>query len=96
MKSKKMILPMVCCIPLLSSCISPQASDKQTWNIKPVYKVNNVAADNPVPCTNWAATIRGSGAMNRPLRLTQSARADGSYVEAHNGLGVIYSMQSRL
>ena len=47
MKTKKMILPMVCCIPLMSSCATDKPMEKPAWNIQPVYKVNNVAADNP-------------------------------------------------
>jgi len=100
MKPKNMILPMVCCIPLLSSCVSPQPTDnplaKQTWNIKPVYKVNNVAADNPNTLYQLGRYYQGQRRYELAAESYHKALvSDGSFVEAHNGLGVIYSMQGR-
>jgi Tfp pilus assembly protein PilF len=96
MKTKKMILPMVCCIPLLSSCATPQTTGNQTWNIKPVYKVNNVAADSPDAFYQLGRYYQGQRRYEQAAEAYRKALdADGSFVEAHNGLGVIYSMQGR-
>jgi Tfp pilus assembly protein PilF len=101
MKTKKMILPMVCCIPLLSSCATPQTTAPQTtgsqsWNIKPVYRVNNSAADSPDALYQLGRYYQGQRRYELAAEAYHKALAtDGSFVEAHNGLGVIYSMQGR-
>ena len=101
MKTKKMILPMVCCIPFLSSCATPQTSGppttgSQSWNIKPVYRVNNNAADSPDALYQLGRYYQGQRRYEQAAEAYHKAlAADGSFVEAHNGLGVIYSMQGR-
>lgn len=96
MNTKSMFLPMLCCIPLLSSCVSPQTTDKQSWNVKPVYKVNNIAADNPNTLYQLGRYYQGQRRYEQAAESYRKALVtDGSFVEAHNGLGVIYSMQGR-
>lgn len=96
MKTKKIILPMVCCIPFLSSCATTQPTDKQSWNIQPVYKVNNRAADSPDAMYQLGRYYQGQRRYDQAAEAYRKALdADGSFVEAHNGLGVIYSMQGR-
>jgi tetratricopeptide (TPR) repeat protein len=96
MKTNKMILPMVCCIPFLSSCATTQPTDKQSWNIQPVYKVNNRAADSPDALYQLGRYYQGQRRYAQAAEAYHKALdADNSFVEAHNGLGVIYSMQAR-
>ena len=96
MKTKKMILPMVCCIPLMSSCATDKPMEKQTWNIKPVYKVNNVAVDNPNALYQLGRYYQGQRRYELAAEFYHKALAtDDGFVEAHNGLGVIYSMQGQ-
>jgi tetratricopeptide (TPR) repeat protein len=96
MKTNKMILPMVCCIPLLSSCATSQTSGNQSWNIQPVYKVNNRAVDSPDAMYQLGRYYQGQRRYDQAAEAYHHAlEADGGFVEAHNGLGVIYSMQRR-
>lgn len=96
MKTTKMILPMVCCIPLMSSCATDKPMEKQTWNIKPVYKVNNVAVDNPNALYQLGRYYQGQRRYELAAEFYHKALAtDDGFVEAHNGLGVIYSMQGQ-
>lgn len=96
MKTTKMILPMVCCISLMSSCATDKPMEKQTWNIKPVYKVNNVAVDNPNALYQLGRYYQGQRRYELAAESYHKAlAADESFVEAHNGLGVIYSMQGQ-
>lgn len=96
MKTNKMILPMVCCIPLLSSCATTQPASKQSWNIQPVYKVNNRAVDSPDAFYQLGRYYQGQRRYDQAAEAYRKALdADSGFVEAHNGLGVIYSMQRR-
>jgi tetratricopeptide (TPR) repeat protein len=96
MKTNKMILPMICCIPLLSSCATTQPAGKQSWNIQPVYKVNNRAVDSPDAMYQLGRYYQGQRRYDQAAEAYHHAlEADGGFVEAHNGLGVIYSMQRR-
>lgn len=96
MNTTKMILPMVCCIPLMSSCATDKPMEKQTWNIKPVYKVNNVAVDNPNALYQLGRYYQGQRRYELAAEFYHKAlAADDGFVEAHNGLGVIYSMQGQ-
>lgn len=96
MKTKKMILPMVCCIPLLSSCATTQPTGKQSWNVQPVYKVNNRAVDSPDAMYQLGRYYQGQRRYDQAAEAYHKALdADSGFVEAHNGLGVIYSMQRR-
>lgn len=96
MKPNKMILPMVCCIPLMNSCATDKPMDKPAWNIQPVYKVNNVAADNPNTLYQLGRYYQGQRRYKLAADSYRKAlAADDSFVEAHNGLGVIYSLQGQ-
>ena len=96
MKTGKMILPMVCCIPLMSSCATDKPMEKPAWNIQPVYKVNNVAADNPNALYQLGRYYQGQRRYALAAESYHKAlAADDGFVEAHNGLGVIYSMQGK-
>lgn len=92
----RMILPMVCCIPLMNSCATDKPMEKPAWNIQPVYKVNNVAADNPEALYKVGRYYQGQRRYEQAAESYRRAlAADGNFVEAHNGLGVIYSMQGQ-
>lgn len=96
MKTKKIILPMVCCIPLMSSCATEKPMDKPAWNIQPVYKVNNVAADNPNAQYQVGRYFQGQKRYEQAAEAYKKAIAsDDGFVEAHNGLGVVYSLQGK-
>lgn len=96
MKPNKMILPMVFCIPLMNSCATDKPMDKPAWNIKPVYKVNNVAADNPNTLYQLGRYYQGQRRYTLAAEYYRKAlAADDAFVEAYNGLGVIYSMQGQ-
>ncbi len=96
MKTTKMILPMVCCIPLMSSCATDKPVEKPAWNIQPVYKVNNVAAENPNALYQLGRYYQGQRRYELAAESYHKAlAADDGFVEAHNGLGVIYSMQGK-
>jgi thioredoxin-like negative regulator of GroEL len=69
---------------------------RQSWNIQPVYKVNNKAADSPDTMYQLGRYYQGQRRYEQAAEAYRKALdADGSFVEAHNGLGVIYSMQGR-
>lgn len=92
----RMILPMVCCIPLMNSCATDKPMEKPAWNIQPVYKVNNVAADNPEALYKVGRYYQGQRRYEQAIESYRRAlAADSNFVEAHNGLGVIYSMQGQ-
>ena len=92
----RMILPMVCCIPLMNSCATDKPMEKPAWNIQPVYKVNNVAADNPNAMYQLGRYYQGQKRYELAAESYRKALAtDDGFVEAHNGLGVIYSMQGQ-
>lgn len=95
MKTKKMILPMLCCVPLLGSCTALQTSGNQAWSVKPTYSVNGTAG-SPVALYQLGRYYQGQ------RRYQQAADAyiralvmDSGFVEARNGLGVVYSMQGK-
>ena len=95
MKTKKMILPMLCCVPLLGSCTGWQTSGNQAWSVKPTYSVNGTAG-SPVAMYQLGRYYQGQ------RRYQQAADAyiralvmDSGFVEARNGLGVVYSMQGK-
>ena len=92
----RMILPIVCCIPLMNSCATDKPMEKPAWNIQPVYKVNNVAADNPNAMYQLGRYYQGQKRYELAAESYRKAlAADDGFVEAHNGLGVIYSMQGQ-
>jgi Tfp pilus assembly protein PilF len=96
MKPNKMILPIVCCIPLMNSCATDKPMEKPAWNIQPVYKVNNVSADNPNTLYQLGRYYQGQRRYTLAAEYYRKAlAADDGFVEAHNGLGVIYSMQGQ-
>lgn len=95
--SSRIILPMVCSIPLMTtSCATNKPMDKPAWNIQPVYKVNNVAVDNPNAQYQVGRYFQGQRRYEQAAQAYKKAiAADDGFVEAHNGLGVVYSMQGK-
>lgn len=95
--SPRIILPMVCSIPLMTtSCATNKPMDKPAWNIQPVYKVNNVAVDNPNAQYQVGRYFQGQRRYEQAAQAYKKAiAADDGFVEAHNGLGVVYSMQGK-
>lgn len=95
MKTKKMILPMVCCIPFLGSCTSPQTTSSQTWGVNPVYSINQTS-DSPDALYQLGRYYQGQQRYEQAAAAYHRAlAANPDFVEARNGLGVIYAMQGR-
>lgn len=95
MKNSRMILPAICCIPLLSSCAGYQSAGVDAWTIKPIASVRD-SGQKPEALYQLGRYYQGQSRHDLAISAYQRAIAvDAGFVEAHNGLGVIYSMQGR-
>ncbi len=93
MKTKKIFFPAMCIIPLLSSCASYQTGSNVAFGIKPVYSVKN-SADSPNSQYQVGRYYQGQQRYELAAAAYRKAlMADSTYVEARNGLAVVYSMQ---
>jgi Tfp pilus assembly protein PilF len=95
MKSSRMILPAICCIPLLSSCASYESASVEAWTIRPVAGARD-SGQKPEALYQLGRYYQGQNRHDLAISAYKRAIAvDAGFVEAHNGLGVIYSMQGR-
>ncbi len=94
MKSKHKFLPAACCISLLSACASNQAVSVAPWTIKPVTAIN--ANNKPEAFYQTGRYYQGQNRYDQAIEAYQKALAiDNKFVEARNGLGVIFSRQGK-
>lgn len=95
MKSKRKILPVACCVAMLSACASNQQVTEAPWMISPKIKTSNTSA-NPSAMYKLGRYYQGQQRDDLAIESYKKAiTADHSYVEAHNGLGVIYARKGK-
>lgn len=96
MKTKKIALAMVCCLPFLGSCAAPtKSASNQTWRVEPLYSVNNVT-QSPDSLYQLGRYYQGQQRYEQALNAYRRAIAvDGKFVEAHNGIGVVLATLGR-
>lgn len=95
MKTKKMTLPVLCCVPLLGGCTALQTSSNEAWSVKPAYSVNGVA-DSPEALYQLGRYYQGQRRYHQAAdAYIRALAADSGFIEARNGLGVVYSMQGK-
>ena len=95
MKTRQLILPAICCLPLLSGCASNQSASAEPWTVKPMSSIKH-SSDKPEAMYQLGRYYQGQNRHDLAISAYLRAIAvDGGYVEARNGLGVIYSMQGK-
>lgn len=96
MKSKRKILPMACCVAILSACASnQQVSEAPSWAISPNIKTSNAQASANA-MYKLGRYYQGQQRDDLALEAYQkSIYADASFVESYNGLGVIYAKHGK-
>lgn len=83
------------CMSVLGGCALYPSSSKQALNIKPVMEVKH-AGDNPNAMYSLGRYYQGKVNYTEAIAAYEKAlAADPAHVEAHNGLGVSYSLQGR-
>ncbi|MEQ1667565.1 MAG: tetratricopeptide repeat protein [Sulfuriferula sp.] len=93
MNIKQVILPTLCCLPLLSACASYQPANTVAWVVKPMSSIKT-SNDNPEALYQLGRYYQGQNRYEQAVLAYQKAlAADNSFAEARNGLGVIYSIQ---
>lgn len=96
MKSKRKILPLACCVAILSACASNQkAAEIPSWMISPNVKTSNAQASASA-MYKLGRYYQGQQRDDLAIEAYQkSIYADSSYVESYNGLGVVYARQGK-
>jgi tetratricopeptide (TPR) repeat protein len=95
MNIKQVILPTLCCLPLLSACASYQPANMAAWVVKPMSSIKT-SNDNPEALYQLGRYYQGQSRYEQAVLAYQKALAvDNSFAEARNGLGVIYSIQGK-
>lgn len=95
MRIKQIIFPAVCCLPLLSGCTSYPSSSMAAWQIKPVTSIRD-STEEPGAYYQLGRYFQGQNRYEQAAQAYRKAlAADKNFVEARNGLGVIYSMQGK-
>lgn len=96
MKTKKIALVLACCTPFIGSCAMQQkVANNETWRVEPLYSVNNTK-QSPDSLYQLGRYYQGQQRYEQALNAYRRAiAADPSFVEAHNGLGVVFAMQGR-
>lgn len=103
MKTRQNILPTVCCIALLSACVtsridsgaSNQSVSVAPWSITPIITTSNTN-DKPEVMYQMGRYYQGQNRYDLAIEAYQKALAiDSGFVEARNGLGVVYSRQGK-
>jgi len=96
MKSKRKILPLACCVAILSACASNQkAAEVPSWMISPNVKTSNAQASASA-MYKLGRYYQGQRRDDLAIEAYQkSIYADASYVESYNGLGVVYARQGK-
>lgn len=83
------------CVSVLGGCALYPSSSKQALSVKPVMEVKH-AADNPKTMYSLGRYYQGKVNYTEAIAAYEKAlAADPAHVEAHNGLGVCYSLQGR-
>ncbi len=94
MNTRRKILPVMCCIALLSACASNQLAGQASPTISTFLFGN----DGRVADENYQLGRYYQDQSRYDLAVTayrKALSADNSFVEARNGLGVIYSIQGK-
>lgn len=89
-KVRKLVLALGCAT-VLGGC----ASSSEMWSVKPVMNVKHAAKDSE---SMYRLGRYYQGKINYTEAIAsyeKALAADPNYVEAHNGLGVVYSLQGR-
>lgn len=95
MKTRRVIFPAICCIPLITGCASQQSASTDSWTIKPTANVRH-SSDKPEALYQLGRYYQGQNRHELAISAYQKAlAADSNFAEAHNGLGVVYSMLGR-
>ena len=95
MSIKQVILPTLCCLPLLSACASYQPADRVAWVIKPMDSIRT-SNDKPEALYQLGRYYQGQNRYEQAILAYRKALAvDNNFAEARNGLGVIYSIQGK-
>lgn len=96
MKTGYMILSAASIVSLLSSCASYQkTADSETWSVKPVFDVRH-STETPESYYQLGRYYQGQNRYEQAMTAYQKALAiDSGFVEARNGMGVIYSLLGR-
>ncbi len=96
MKSKRKILPMACCVAMLSACASnQQVSEAPPWTITPNIKTSSAQASASA-MYKLGRYYQGQQRNDLAIEAYQkSIYADASFVESYNGLGVVYARQGK-
>lgn len=83
------------CVSVLGGCALYPSSSKQALSIKPVMEVKH-ATDNPKTMYSLGRYYQGKVNYTEAIAAYEKTlAADPAHVEAHNGLGVSYSLQGR-
>lgn len=97
MKTKRKILPMACCVAILSACASNQQVTEAPWKINPNIK-SSMKANNTDPNATYKLGRYYQGQQRDDLAIAayqKTIAAHPGFVEAYNGLGVIYARQGK-
>lgn len=90
MKTKKMMLPVFCCALLLGGCSALQTSSNEAWSVSPAYSVNGIT-DSPEALYQLGRYYHGQRRYQPAAdAYVRALLADSGFVEARNGLGVVY------
>ncbi|HEX5362822.1 MAG TPA: tetratricopeptide repeat protein [Gallionella sp.] len=97
MKNRVKFLSAVSIIPLLSACASDSnTANREAWAIRPVYNVRH-STETPTSYYQLGRYYQGQNRYQQALSAYQKAlEIDGSFVEARNGMGVVFARQGRL
>ncbi len=94
MKTRRKILPAVCCIALLTACAANHKAVVAPLTITPMVAKNS--SDNPGSMYQMGRYYQGQNRFDQAISAYEKAlAADSHFVEARNGLGVIYSRQGK-
>jgi tetratricopeptide (TPR) repeat protein len=95
MDIKQVILPTMCCLPLLCGCSTYPSTNTAAWVVQPMTSVRN-STDKPEAYYQLGRYYQGQNRYDQAILAYRKALAvDNNFVEARNGLGVIYSVQGK-
>ncbi len=88
------VLPAVCCISMLSACVTNRPVKEVLLPIRST--TNHIVADSSEALYNIGRYYQGKNRYDLAIRAYQKSLADNnSFVGAWNGLGVIYAKQGK-
>ncbi len=95
MRTRQVILPAICCLPLLGGCAMDRPASTAAWLVKPMTSIRTTN-DKPEALYQLGRYYQGQNRYDQAILAYRKALAvDNSFVEARNGLGVIYSSQGK-